>query len=863
MLNVNAITSTLAKLPDQALQKYAALHKEDPYIMALAVAESNRRKELRNAAQAPQGMPEPPKVADQALAAMAPQAQPLPEDTGIGQLPAGDMNFADGGIIAFAKGDKVEAASGAKMFAAALDAEGVRDPRERAFLMALHGQEASGQKTAPTSNRGAMGAMQVMPETFKSVADKGMRIDNPMDNMRAGIRYGLQGYRAANGDPVLAGAYYYGGPNALKKARRGIALSDPENPNYPNTLTYGQKIAKRMTSLIPIAAANAADTLPPATAPTISAPSPAAGLPTLTRDQMLAQIPGTSRPPAPAPVAPSALETLAAETYPSSGGAAFVPPKSGVRKKPASAPAPAPVAASALEALAAETYPSSEGAAFVPPKSGVRKKPAPAPAPAPAAGLPALTREQMIAQIPGQDGRPVTAQPSRAEPPRTLADYITSPFQTVYSMAHNTAALPIAGADVVARRLAGEKDPSLELDKFFYIPKNPVAQQQLGIIGGAMTDLKIPPYLPAMGGVRGPRPPAAQAAQDMAKVEAPRLPPPAPPTPAAAKVAAPRLTPPAPPSRVAGASPESEGILRIHPDRAAALEERRLAMLRADKIDAADEAADVAEAARRRVDNLAADKAQAARAAQHVNERNANIANARAVNEALPGQGERLGLAGLAGVGTNAGRGEPTAAAAPVVTQSNVPGPGEAGWGSDLGQQDVPDKKDIIQAAKETGAKPPKGTTWTSDDWLTLGLNLMATKSPRFLQAVGDAGLATLKSRQERRKTERDLENEGIVNAYRQANTKKLEAETAALTGPTANTKLALSAADTMYDNWLNRIKANPVEGMNLTQADADAQYQAFLKRAFAAYKIPVPAELSGASAGVGNFKVLGSRPAP
>jgi hypothetical protein len=430
-------------------------------------------------------------------------------------------------------------------------------------------------------------------------------------------------------------------------------------------------------------------------------------------------------------------------------------------------------------------------------------------------------------------------------------------------MAHNTAALPIAGADVVARRLAGEVDPSLELDKFFYIPKNPVAQQQLGIIGGAMTDLKIPPYLPAMGGVRGPRPPAAQAAQDMAKVDAPRLPPPAPPTPAAAKVAAPRLTPPAPPSRVAGASPESEGILRIHPDRAAALEERRLAMLRADKIDAADEAADVAEAARRRVDNLAADKAQAARAAQYANERNANIANARAVNEALPGQGERLGLAGLAGVGTNAGRGEPTAAAAPVVTQSNVPGPGEAGWGSDLGQQDVPDKKDIIQAAKETGAKPPKGTTWTSDDWLTLGLNLMATKSPRFLQAVGDAGLATLKSRQERRKTERDLENEGIVNAYRQANTKKLEAETAALTGPTANTKLALSAADTMYDNWLNRIKANPVEGMNLTQADADAQYQAFLKRAFAAYKIPVPAELSGASAGVGNFKVLGSRPAP
>lgn len=109
MLNVNAITSTLAKMPDAALQKYAALHKEDPYIMALAVSESNRRKQMRNAAQAPQGMPEPPKVADQAVAEMAPQMQqPMPEDVGIGQLPAGDMNFAGGGIIAFGDGGEVE-----------------------------------------------------------------------------------------------------------------------------------------------------------------------------------------------------------------------------------------------------------------------------------------------------------------------------------------------------------------------------------------------------------------------------------------------------------------------------------------------------------------------------------------------------------------------------------------------------------------------------------------------------------------------------------------------------------------------------------------------------------------------------------
>jgi hypothetical protein len=106
MIDVNKITSTLAKLPDQQLQQYAQMHKNDPYIMALAMSESNRRKELRAASQGGQGMQEQPKVVDSEIAQMAPQQ--LPEDQGIGQLPAGEMNFAGGGIIAFADGGDVE-----------------------------------------------------------------------------------------------------------------------------------------------------------------------------------------------------------------------------------------------------------------------------------------------------------------------------------------------------------------------------------------------------------------------------------------------------------------------------------------------------------------------------------------------------------------------------------------------------------------------------------------------------------------------------------------------------------------------------------------------------------------------------------
>lgn len=99
MLDVNRIVATLERLDDAALQRYAAMHKQDPYTLSLAVEESNRRKRMRAAPQEPQqSVP----VNEQAVQGMA------SDDTGIAQLPAGDMEFADGGIIAFADGAEVE-----------------------------------------------------------------------------------------------------------------------------------------------------------------------------------------------------------------------------------------------------------------------------------------------------------------------------------------------------------------------------------------------------------------------------------------------------------------------------------------------------------------------------------------------------------------------------------------------------------------------------------------------------------------------------------------------------------------------------------------------------------------------------------
>lgn len=115
MIDVNQITSTLRGMPDQQLQQYAMMHKGDPYILSLAVSESNQRKKLRMAAQGQAGGQPVPKVVDQDIAAMAPQQ--LPENQGIGQLAAPNIqHMADGGIAGYGDDANEGMAQGGSMF---------------------------------------------------------------------------------------------------------------------------------------------------------------------------------------------------------------------------------------------------------------------------------------------------------------------------------------------------------------------------------------------------------------------------------------------------------------------------------------------------------------------------------------------------------------------------------------------------------------------------------------------------------------------------------------------------------------------------------------------------------------------------
>lgn len=111
-MNPNSIMSDLRMKSDAELQKYAAMHKNDPFIFPLAFQESQMRQHLRTSQQAKMAGQEQPKVVEQSLQEMLPEQAPdmagLPEDSGIAQLPADNIKgMAGGGIVAFEEGGEV------------------------------------------------------------------------------------------------------------------------------------------------------------------------------------------------------------------------------------------------------------------------------------------------------------------------------------------------------------------------------------------------------------------------------------------------------------------------------------------------------------------------------------------------------------------------------------------------------------------------------------------------------------------------------------------------------------------------------------------------------------------------------------
>ena len=231
MFDVNQITTTLRGMGDRALQQYAMMNKGDPYILSLAVSESNQRKKLRSAAQARNMAPQP-KIADAAIAGMseAPSFDAmgnvtgmasggLPEDQGIARIPAPNMQrMADGGIAGY--GDEEGMATGGMggMFNFAQQSEpvvrmsgggvpgyknGVALPADLdafideqaklngippATLRAVIQAESSGNVGAQSKTSSAQGLMQIINDTFKRGGGDPSKRKDPFENVRVGAK---------------------------------------------------------------------------------------------------------------------------------------------------------------------------------------------------------------------------------------------------------------------------------------------------------------------------------------------------------------------------------------------------------------------------------------------------------------------------------------------------------------------------------------------------------------------------------------------------------------------------------------------------------------------------------------------------
>ncbi len=100
-------------------------------------------------------------------------------------------------------------------------------------------QQESGFKTAAVSPLGAVGAFQVMPDTFKKMMPGG-NIDDPIDNMEAGLKYLKQGLDQGGGDPEKALQFYYSG----RILRPGEDISGGKG--FPTTRAYPKQVLARM-----------------------------------------------------------------------------------------------------------------------------------------------------------------------------------------------------------------------------------------------------------------------------------------------------------------------------------------------------------------------------------------------------------------------------------------------------------------------------------------------------------------------------------------------------------------------------------------------------------------------------------------
>lgn len=251
--NVNQLTSQLRMLPDPALQQAAMMYKNDPYILPMIISEDTARKQMRAAQQAQTMGGEPPKVVDQAVAAIGqmPQPQMPPQGPG-GPMPQGGPMPPQGNPRPPMPPQGAGPAPGGPGGIAALQ--------------------------APNMQRMADGGIAGYPDEDEvGMAEGGVARYNGQDESR--VRQDVQFARDQEAFRVLL--------SELQKAQAQAAQGNPRAQGDVEAIQKELRIhirrnpsfAQMLTSALPMASAQAAPQAAMAAAPQAAMPTPAGQIP--------------------------------------------------------------------------------------------------------------------------------------------------------------------------------------------------------------------------------------------------------------------------------------------------------------------------------------------------------------------------------------------------------------------------------------------------------------------------------------------------------------------------------------------------------------------------------------------------------
>ena len=802
------ISDNLAMMPDPALQKFAQLHRQDPYMVSLALSESNRRKKMRMAAQGQAGAMPQPKVADAAIAGMA-QTR-LPEDQGIAQIPAPNMQaMADGGIAGYGDGDDVPRKNGMAqggMYDFAQRSEPVIrmsgggvpgykngktvvDYRQAIIdeaqmqgvpadvALQISGIESSFDPNAkpidPKTGKprsSAKSLFQVIDSTFKGLGGDPKKRNDPMENIRVGVKYLAQNQAALTkqlGRPPkpqeLYATHFLGTDTGSK-----LLSADP---NTPISAFLDKTDPKNKEKIL------------------------------------------TANP-----------EVL--------GGKKTVGDVLAWTQKKM-----APVLTSAI--------PIGTAQAEAPPKAGIT---------------------DLVSQIPGSKVAP--SEPGQKSRYLTGNEQVIGTGETALQYLTGALAIPTAGAYAKYRQAMYGDNP----EKVFaenaaevtYSPRTVGGKTVSESTAKTLEDLKVPSYLARIGSGASVRRPsagvadvkalakeaAATAAEKTKTADTLRLPPPSEQGIAGlAKNAETILVDSqgnALPPKTPPAVPPVKGVARAAQEGERVATGDRLLNLAKDKAEAA-EARKTAEGWAKAQEATAKADAQNMLADERFGQTN-RAQSVAALTGAVPAaitESDAATAAANAAAAATPFKGIDDAELQRMQEANQAPMTGDA----------------IVKAAEEvTPAKERKG--FSNDDLLTLGLSLLASKSPNFMTALGEAGLATVAGKKEREKTAREQTMIDAELGYKKAKTKESEAEAARIERGGKEKKMELEA-EKMIQNHMSdwaksmegKMGALGAEGTMARQREEDRVRTAV----YASLGItPIMRSQSAASSGGGGFKFLG-----